>query len=132
MITIEGITLHDDLRMSPEPEMIPTRVQETMPTRGGHLIRWEKTLMDRPFDLVGGDGWAWMPLSVMQSLKALADTDGYEGNLNMHGTVLPVYFRHTDSPVIEFVPVIDYSRNPAVVTDLVKEIKIKLVWKYTP
>jgi hypothetical protein len=128
-ITLGGITLHDDLRFYPEPESIPARVQETAATRGGYLIRWEKTLKDRPIDLIGGEDYGWLTLANIQSLKALADTDKWEGTLNYHGTSFTVYWRHTEPPVIEFTPKIDYTRNPAVTTDKVCNVKLKLVWK---
>lgn len=128
-ILLGAITLPDDLLLDPALESIQKKEVVSMPTRGGNALRWEKTLKDRPFDLVGGEDFAWMTLATAQAVVALADTDLWEGNLNLHGTLFPVYFRHSDAPVVSFVPVPEYNYADRTGTDKVCEVRIKLVWK---
>ncbi len=123
------IELPEDLRFDPEWESIPTKEVVTMPTRGGNALRWEKTLKDRPFDLIGGADFAWMSLEDIQYVSAMAERASFNGTLNFHGTVIPVYFRHADAPVISFVPVPDINYADRADTDMVCEVRIKLVWK---
>lgn len=126
MYTIGGIDLHEDMFLEPALESVPKIKTEKMEVRNGPALRWEKLISDRPVDIICGPD-TWIPLSIIQSISGFAETLNWEGTLNVPGASMTVYFRHSDSPVIQYVPVIDYSTPDSA--DKVCEVRIKLVWK---
>jgi len=126
-IILAGITLNKDIKLEPAIESIPKIKTEIMPTRNGPDLKWEKIIKDRPIDLVGGSDYGKVLFSIIQALSVMAETIGWDDTLIYNSTSMPVYFRHSDTPVIEYNPV--KFGTVIAATDYVVDVKIKLVWK---
>jgi hypothetical protein len=59
--------------------------------------------------LVATEDTGWFTTEMVNAIMAMARTSGGQYTLNYHGAVHNVMFRHSDSPVIDFSPLIKRS-----------------------
>lgn len=129
-LTVSGptvITLPDDLTMDPPQYQIQKLDAALSWSRGGTPIRYERPRLAGPFDLAGQENTAWMALTTISALYA-SITAGAQYALNYHGSNLTVWWRVSDWPVIEYVPVIDYAQPAAA--DKVSAVRLKFLWVF--
>lgn len=130
-ITFDGVSLPDDLKMSPDPHSHKKIEAETQWTRGGKQIRWERPRKSAEMDLIGGDNWGWLQRSDLTTLKAKADVLETSYVMAYHGTNYTVYFRHEDAPCIEAEEVQALRGSDELTTDYFSNVKIKLIWDFS-
>ena len=126
-ITLAGVTLDSDLILDPPLYSLQKIEAESSYTRGGRLIRWTRTRKDVAFDLIGGDDFGWLTKAMLSSLFTASETITTK-TLAFHSTNYTVWFRYEDAPIIEYDPVKILRGSDEATTDLVKNVKIKLVW----
>jgi hypothetical protein len=107
------IELDPDLQWVDRHSWSPVVQNVTHSVNGNLIIDEAVKLAGRPITLQPPDAAAaWMPLSVVSQLEALAAEPDRDMQLSIHGTTFPVRFRHTDGPAVEASPRL-FVRDPA-------------------
>ncbi|BDD85924.1 hypothetical protein [Desulfofustis limnaeus] len=101
MITLDDITLPDDLWWQDETDWTPVQQEEGFSITGALLLDVSTKQAGRPITLVGDEGWAWTTRAVVLALQAKAAQPGLEMSLSLHDRTFTVLFRHADGRPIE-------------------------------
>ena len=98
-ITLAGIQLHKDMEWQDEFSWSPTSQTSTV-TLDGSVVFEESTQQSGRFiTLFGGDDACWTPRSTIKQLHALLSQPGTLRELNYHGDIYNVLFRHAETPI---------------------------------
>jgi len=115
------------MRIDPAYHMLQRHDAVSVITKGGRRIPWVRERKDTPLDLIGGENWAWVELSIIEALHTVSMMVSAEMSLNWNGTIYAVAWRIEDPPVISYDPVIDYSTLES--TDKCCNVRFKFNWK---
>ena len=105
MITLDGITLPEDLIWLDEYKWSGVAQQEDIMADGAVVVQADAQQTGRPITLAGGDNFGWIAKSTLESLRTLSRTAGSEYTLVLNdGSERNVVFtgeRLTAEPVVE-------------------------------
>ncbi len=101
MITLDDITLPDDLWWQDETDWTPVDQQEGFSITGALLLDVSTRLAGRPMTLIGDEGWAWTTRGVVLALQAKAAEPGAQMALILHERTFTVLFRYSDGKPVE-------------------------------
>ena len=104
-IILGSITLPDDLEWSDEFEWSPVEDAIDTALSGSLVIHSGTRPKGRTITLEGSDSAAWITRSVLDQIKALADSNPSDLMLGYHGRNFNVRFRYSEKP---------YSARPVV------------------
>lgn len=109
-ITLNGITLHPDLRWQDEFDWYPVEQSVARTLTGAYIVSMGTRTNGRPITLSPEDSSsAWMHKSTVDSLRNLAVVPGQVMTLILRGVTYSVIFRHHESPALDAVPVVHYN-----------------------
>ncbi len=125
MITLDGVPLPD---LFFENEFAWTGVRsEIVRAKAGNVIAFEDPIQGREIDLNGDIEGAWMDHAEITNVQALATVPGKTYELNLHGVLFTVRFRHEDAPVFSATPTAGRRPTDPQSTQTYNNIKIKLM-----
>lgn len=125
MIILGGVALPD---LFFENRFDYTGVEaETEMAKAGNIHVFERAIQGRAIDLNGDIEGAWMELQEIQELMAIASVVGAAYQLNLHGQIINVRFRHEEPPVFSAIPVLDRRDTEPQPTQKYSRVKIKLM-----
>jgi len=99
MITLDTITLPEDLWWQDEIEWTPVQQSVEFSTTGALLIDLAVKLAGQPITLVGDDTTAWISRGTALDLQALAAVPGQTMTLIIHDRSFEVVFSYSGKPV---------------------------------
>ena len=124
MITLDTLTLPDDLIWTDEFRWSPVAQQESVTLDGALVVQAMAQQTGRPITLAGGEDYAWVRRSLLTQLRAKSVTPGLEMTLTLNdGIARTVVFtgeRLTADPVWEVAHPED--DQPYVVTLYFREV----------
>lgn len=104
------LTLPDDYFWQDENAWNPVEQTAQRTITGSVVISASQRLGGRPITLQPlDDGTAWMPYSMLSTLKLWAAVAGRVMSLTIRGATRSVVFRHHDGSAIEATPIVHYS-----------------------
>lgn len=104
------VTLHPDLYWEDEFKWYPVEQATERTLTGGLVVDAVAKVLGRPITLKpDSDRSAWMQRSVVDQLKAWAQTPLLQMTLSLRGTSYQVLFRHDEAPALSVDPVVFYS-----------------------
>ena len=98
MITLDGLSLPEDLYWENEFGWTPVAASLEYSLAGAGLIQLGKKLTGRAVTLQDENERCWLPRATVLALKALADQPGKQMQLDYHGRVLTVMFAPGEIP----------------------------------
>lgn len=106
MITLDGISLPDDLRWVDETDWTPVEQSTEYSLAGSLIVEASTKQAGRPITLDGYDGDVWVARSTVLALQALAAVAGKEMDLELWGNTYTVMFRHGEGSPVAAEPVV--------------------------
>lgn len=104
------LTLPEDYFWQDENAWNPVEQTAQRTITGSVVISASQRLGGRPITLQPlDDGTAWMPYSMLSTLKSWAAVAGRVMSLTIRGSTRSVVFRHHDGSAIEATPIVHYS-----------------------
>jgi hypothetical protein len=104
------LTLPDDYFWQDENAWHPVEQTAQRTITGSVVISAAQRLGGRPITLQPlDDSTAWMPYSMLSTLRSWAAVAGRVMNLTIRGVSRSVVFRHHDGSAIEATPIVHYS-----------------------
>lgn len=99
-ITLDGITLPEDLEWSDEYDWSPVGQEIAISMTGALIIEEAAQIKGRPITLQGNDDRSsWASRGVVEALRVKAASPGLSMTLNFRGTEHAVMFRRDQVPV---------------------------------
>lgn len=110
MITLEGISLPDDMEWIDETDWTPVEQSTEYSLTGALVIEAATKQAGRPITLASYDGDVWVSRATVLALQTLAAVAGQELLLTLWGdATYTVMFRHGDGPPVEAAPIFPVS-----------------------
>jgi hypothetical protein len=104
------LTLPEDYFWQDENAWHPVEQTAQRTITGSVVISASQRVGGRPITLQPlDDGTAWMPYSMLATLKTWGAVAGRQMTLTIRGAVRTVIFRHQDGSAIEATPIVHYS-----------------------
>lgn len=110
MITLDAITLPEDLHWEDETDWTPVEQSQEYSLAGSLVLDAGVKQAGRPITLVGGDDRAWTNRATVLALMAKAATPGAEMTLTLNDArTYTVMFRHGDGKPVDARPVVAFT-----------------------
>lgn len=104
------LTLDPDLKWADEHQWHPVEQTSQRTITGALIISTAARIGGRPITLQpDDDSSAWMPRSMIDTLRSWAAVPGRQMTLTLRGTPHTVIFRHHDGIAVEASPIVFYS-----------------------
>lgn len=104
------LTLDPDLYWTDEHQWHPVEQNTQRTVTGALIVNTAARIGGRPITLLpDGDNSAWMPRSMIDTLRSWAAAPGRQMTLTLRGVARTVIFRHHDGIAVEASPIIFYS-----------------------
>ena len=104
------LTLDPDLKWSDEHQWHPVEQTSQRTITGALIVSTAARIGGRPITLQpDDDSSAWMPRSMIDTLRSWAAVPGRQMTLTLRGTPHTVIFRHHDGIAVEASPIVFYS-----------------------
>jgi hypothetical protein len=105
-VTLNGVTLNPNMVWA-DRYSYASVTQEVLTTLAGTMVVYPNTLTKgRPITLEARDDQGWLTKQQVDSMQALADTQGGIYTLVIGAETFTVMFRHQDAPALMMEPLI--------------------------
>ena len=105
-ITLGGTELNGSVQWE-ERFQAASVSQASKRTIGGYLVVYNMDLIrGEPVTLTATEDTGWFTKEMVDAIIAMARTTGGQYSLDYHGAAHTVMFRHEDSPVVDFTPIV--------------------------
>lgn len=127
MITLDELTLPDELWWEDETDWTPVEQAVEYSTTGSLLIDLATKLAGRPITLVGDESTAWITRATMLALQAFAAVPGKQMTLVIHGQTFTAMFRYDDKKPVDAAPVLRITPPEAGDYYILRAVKLMAV-----
>lgn len=127
MITLDELTLPDDLWWEDETDWTPVEQTVEYSVAGALLIDLATKLAGRPITLVGDESTAWIARATALALQAKAAVPGKQMTLVIHDQTFTAMFRYDDKKPVDAAPVLRISPPEAGDYYILRAVKLMAV-----